>query len=82
VRAVAKLGELLQVMPKATGGRPQKTGSGSEPVFSEAPTLAEIGIDKKTSMVAQQLAKLPEETREAIAQRETTITKVYRERKA
>jgi len=84
-RALAKLGELLTVLPKAAGGsvggRHRIDGSRSEPSIT-TPTLAEIGIDRKTSMVAQQLAALPEETREAIAQRETTITKVNRERKA
>jgi len=33
----------------------------------QSPTLAELGLDKKTSMVAQQLAGMPEETRHAIA---------------
>lgn len=86
-RALAKLGELLQQMPKATGvihrsKKGQTRGSRGEPRVSEPSTLSDLGIDKKTSMVAQQLAALPEETREAIAQRETTITKVQRERKA
>ena len=42
-------------MPKAKGGEGYKTtGSDREPVHY-IPTLADIGIDKKTSMRAQQL---------------------------
>jgi len=49
-------------MPKNNGragqGRPyqrKRTGSNGEPVAS----LSDLGISKKTSMVAQQLAALP-----------------------
>jgi N6-adenosine-specific RNA methylase IME4 len=79
-RALAKLGELLQQIQKATGGDAQRTRYRKG---TESPaTLADLGIDKKTSAVAQQLASLPAITREAIAQRETTIAKVRRESKA
>ncbi len=67
VHALAKLGDLLASMPKATGrsgpGR-GKAGTEAGPAFTNAPTLAELGIDKKTSAVAQQLAALPAETRD------------------
>jgi len=56
VEALAGLGELLKQTPKAEGGRPRKTGTPSEPV--SMPTLAEMGIDKKTSSLAQRLASL------------------------
>jgi len=43
---------MLRAAPKNLGGRPLEiTGSSSEPV--SAPTLADLGIDKKTSMRAQ-----------------------------
>lgn len=45
-------------------------------------TLADYGLDKKTSAVAQQLAALPAAVREAVAQRETTIARARREQKA
>lgn len=47
-------------MPKNHGGRPiEITSSKAEPVNS--PTLADIGVTKKTSMRAQQLAAMPAE---------------------
>jgi hypothetical protein len=60
-RAERRLGEMLieqkETVGFAKGGQPyQATGSVAEPV---APTLAEAGIDKKLSMTAQRLAKLP-----------------------
>jgi 16S rRNA G966 N2-methylase RsmD len=58
--AERKLGELLEKTPKNSGGRPQgKTGSSREPV--SAPTLRELGITKKLSVRAQQLARVSEE---------------------
>lgn len=84
-RALAKLGELLAAIEKAPGTRNQLVSRGviggakPKPPIS---TLAELGIDKKTSAIAQQLAALPEKTREAIHQRETTIAKARRKLKA
>ncbi len=49
VPALTRLGEMLKAGPKATGGKPyQATGSIVEPV-ERAPTLADLGIDKKVS---------------------------------
>jgi N6-adenosine-specific RNA methylase IME4 len=81
-RALGRLGELLDAMPKNQGAVKGKTGSKGKPVLDTAPTLADLGIDKKTSMVAQQLAALPEETREAIAQREETLAQARRKKRA
>jgi len=82
-RALARLGELLAQMPKNVGAHGSKvTGSKQEPVRDTTLTLKDLGLDKKTSSVAQQLAALPAQTREAIAQRETTLAKVRREQKA
>lgn len=85
--AERRLGEFLRTMPKALGGRPEKTGTKSEPVFrrpnlggtksgppkSSAPTLADLGIDKKTSARVQKLAELPAETVEAIKAGELSV---------
>jgi len=54
-------------MKKQAGGRGLKgggrnRGSIKELQLNAPPTLAELKIDKKTSMVAQQLAAIPEET--------------------
>jgi N6-adenosine-specific RNA methylase IME4 len=84
--ALAKLGELLAVMPKATGGthggRPTKLGTKREPSYSAPSTLADYHLDKKTSAVAQQLAALPTVTRDAIAAREMSLSQAQREVKA
>lgn len=80
-RALARLGELLQQLEKAKGGQPyQRKPTGSEIV--PVATLADMGIDKKTSAIAQQLASLPVDTREAIAQREQTLSEARRNVKA
>jgi hypothetical protein len=59
LQAERRLGEMLRLMPKATGAK----GVGPIAVPSEnrnqTPTLADIGITKKTSMRAQQLAAMP-----------------------
>ena len=82
VHALARLGDLLKEMPKAQGG--QKGGRGRkidgsrrEPSISP-PSLRELGIDKRTSMLAQQLAALPTETRRSIAQRELKLGEAVR----
>jgi hypothetical protein len=85
VRALARLGELLRDLEKR--GPEHSRGGGSkgskrEPLPNAPPTLADLGVSKKVASVAQQLAALPSATREAIAQRETTIAKVRRETKA
>lgn len=84
-RALAKLGELLKDLEKR--GPEHSRGGGSkgskrEPLLGAPPTLKDLGVTKKLAAVAQQLAALPDKTREAIAQRETTIAKVRRETKA
>jgi ParB family chromosome partitioning protein len=60
--AERRLGELLAEMPKATGsrgmGRPKIGGSDRE-LPKDAPTLAELGIDKKLSVRARKFAKKP-----------------------
>jgi len=84
--ALAQLGVLLSVMEKQSGGRGLKgggrnRGSEKEPQLNAPPTLSDLGIDKKTSMIAQQLAALDVETRGEIAKRETTLQDVRREQK-
>jgi len=68
IEALAQLGDMLKSMEKNRGERGQFTGgSKGEPPVVGPPTLKELKIDKKTSMVAQQLAAMPEEIRQAIA---------------
>jgi hypothetical protein len=55
--ALAKLGELLAQMPKATGtrgqGRPTLGGSSAKPPKSDVSTLADLGLDRKTAAVPE-----------------------------
>jgi hypothetical protein len=67
VRAERRLGEML-CEQKAAGGMNVGTAGmgrphigGSERELPNSPTLAEVGIDKKLSMRAQQLAAMPEQ---------------------
>ena len=71
IEALARLGDLLKETPKATGGehggKTKIDGSRKEP-SNPTPTLADLGLDKKTSMIAQQTGRrLPEDVRHAIA---------------
>ena len=77
--ALARLGELIAAGQDAgairrAGRRPAKS--------STAEQLERLGVSRKVASVAQQLAALPPQTRDAIAQRETTIARTRRETKA
>ena len=86
IHALARLGELLKAMPKQSGARGRKGGGtrGSRKALQvdAPPTLADLGLTRKIAAAAQQLDELPEETREAIAQRETTFAQARRKTKA
>ncbi len=58
IEALRKLGEMLASTPKAKPGTKPKFPSATE---GNSPTLEELGINYKTSMVAQQLAQLEPE---------------------
>jgi len=80
IYALAKLGELIKVMPKADGGDAQRTRyrKGTE----SPPTYAELGLTKKTVEIARGLAGLALPVRDAIAHQETTITKALSQQRA
>lgn len=63
IEALRQLGNMLKNTPRNEGGRPPETGTNSAPVF---PTLADMGLDKKTSKLAQDIAALPEKKIDAI----------------
>lgn len=75
VEALRKLGEMLQAAPKATGAK----GVGPIAVPKEnrnaAPTLAELGLTKKESAIAQKLAALPEKDFEQVREGNVTVAK-------
>lgn len=77
IEALSRLGELLQALPKNAGAR----GIGKSGVPLKNPTLDDLHIDKKTAMVAQQLAALPPETRRAVASREIKLTEARRQQR-
>ena len=74
--ALAKLGELLAAMPKATGGQPYQKSTCS--TKGQVETYTELGIDRKTAAIAQQLAALPVTVRDAIAKQEITLNQARR----
>jgi len=79
IEALAKLGVMLGPMPKNVGAKGSVvTGTKQVPVRDTTPTLKELGLTKKESAQARQLAALPAREREAIAARETTLTKALR----
>jgi phage N-6-adenine-methyltransferase len=67
VEALAQLGRMLKETPKNKGANGVIiTGNKRVPVMDDTPTLAEMGLDKKTSKLAQDIADLPEEKLEAV----------------
>ena len=61
MRAERRAGELLAVMPKATGGLPyQSTGTLQLPVEKPIQTLSDLGITKNQSSRWQKLAAVTE----------------------
>lgn len=86
IEALARLGELLKAIPKASGGthggRRTKLGSRREPSSVAPQTLKDLGLTKKVSHIAQQLAALPTAKREAIKSRKATLAQASREIKA
>jgi hypothetical protein len=51
---------------RVTARTARKTGSSSKLELDTPPTLSDLGLDKKTSHIAQKLAELPQEQFEAV----------------
>lgn len=84
VEALAQLGRMLKETPKNTGARligGSETYSGGSKVLppDDTPTLAEMGLDKKTSKLAQDIAALPEEQLEAVKTGVMALSKAQKE---
>jgi len=66
IDALRQLGDMLKATDRAKGtagvlrGRDSSGGTKMEPPEKDAPTLSDLGINKKTSSLAQKLATLPE----------------------
>ena len=73
IEALRKLGEMLKATPKNTGAK----GIGKSAVTNEnhTPKLSELGLDKKTSAVAQKLASLPDAAFQQVRDGHETIAK-------
>ena len=71
--ALRKLGEMLKAAPKNEGQI--RRGTKMEPRENQPQTLAELGLDKKTSSIAQKLADLPDEAFEQVREGNETIAK-------
>lgn len=79
VEALRKLGEMLSATPKAKGvklaGRDSFGGTKTEPPKDDAATLADLGLTKKESAVAQKLAALPDSEFQQVRDGHVTVAK-------
>jgi N6-adenosine-specific RNA methylase IME4 len=78
VEALRQLGNMLKETPRASGGQPyqeRSTGTLLLPV-ENVPTLAELGIDKRVSKLAQDIASLPDEQYVKVQAGVMALTKV------
>lgn len=79
VEALRKLGEMLRATPKAKGVRTLGGGTGAGGSVSappaQTPTLAELGLTKKESAVAQQLADLPDAAFQQVREGHISVAK-------
>ena len=79
IDALKNLGEVLAATPRATGnlrqGNEIPRGYKSEPRENDNPTLSDLGLDKRTSSIAQKLAALPDADFEKVRSGHVTISK-------
>ncbi|OYW03314.1 MAG: hypothetical protein B7X11_03385, partial [Acidobacteria bacterium 37-65-4] len=83
IQALAQLGRMLKGTPKAKGaaaGGKKNWSRGTYTVPRDtAPTLSDLGLDKKTSSIAQKLASLPPELFEQVKDGTASIVQALRE---
>jgi hypothetical protein len=75
IEALRQLGTMLKESPKNEGGRPLKTPTQKEGVL---PTRKELGLDYKTSKLAQDIANLSDEKIEEVKHGIITISKALK----
>ena len=73
VEALRKLGEMLQATPRAKGEILR--GTKMAPRENQAQTLADLGLTKKESAVAQKLAAMPEKDFQQVRDGHVTVSK-------
>jgi hypothetical protein len=71
VEALRKLGSMLAVAPKNEGAR----GVGKSGVTARNPTLDDLGLTKRESVVAQRLASLPEQQFQQVRDGHVSVAK-------
>ena len=74
IEAMRKLGEILQGTPRNEGGKPIPNGNR----LGAPATLSELGIDLKTSMMAQQLAAMPDAQFEQVREGVQTVSEAMK----
>lgn len=75
IRATARLGELLAQVEKAKGGEAYRKG-GKPTGSHREPVLADLGVTKKQSHIAQRIASLPKaDLEKAIAEPKPSLAK-------
>ena len=80
VEALAQLGRMLKETPRNKGAAGAGINQYTKEVQSQndtTPTLANLGLDKKTSKLAQDIAELPEEQLEAVKTGVITLAKAF-----
>ena len=73
IEALRKLGEMLKDAPKNTGAAGIGTSAVPKENRTTTPTLADLGLDKKTSSIAQKLAELPDDAFEQVKDGHQTV---------
>ena len=63
---------MLKATPRNEGAK--GIGTSAVPKENHTPTLAQLGLDKKTSSLAQKIASLPPEQLRAVREASTSIT--------
>ena len=80
LEALRRLGEMLKETPKNHGTRGQLIGrSRTEPPIDQTPRLSDIGLDRKTSMLSQQIAELPAAQFESVKAGTVAVAKAIRD---
>lgn len=74
VEALAQLGRMLKETPRQKPGEYQRF-----PNSTVAPSLATLGLDKKTSKLAQDIAELPDEELAKVKERVVSLSKVLQQ---
>lgn len=78
IEALRRLGEMLAASERNKGAKGSVvSGSKRVPVKDDRPTLADLGLDKKTSSLAQKIADLPEEQFEQVRKGVIAMTKAH-----